>query len=175
MQERTVLPISGILRKCKPLNWYKGIEQNIGKTAENKGFRHIGWCWNPLFAFGAGLKMCSGRQRGCSFLNPSQRAFEPRGQRKWTLCGRFEPSGQKSARVKWLRWSVFAPPLVRFDILWYYNDLNIRCFLWNHSEHRGLTNRIRRNAKITKIEMWNTIGWNIKMRIVSAFFDFLVE
>ena len=46
---------------------------------------------------------------------------------------------------------------------------------WNHSEHRGLTNRIRRNAKITKIEMWNTIGWNIKMRIVSAFFDFLVE
>ena len=39
--------------KCKPLIWYKGNEQNIGKTAENKGFRHIGCCRNPLFAFGA--------------------------------------------------------------------------------------------------------------------------
>lgn len=31
----------------------RGNEQNIGKTAENKGSQHTGCCWDPLFAFGA--------------------------------------------------------------------------------------------------------------------------
>ena len=50
-RKRTVLWAYAILPKCKPLIWCKGDEQNIGKTAENKGFRHIGCCRNPLFVF----------------------------------------------------------------------------------------------------------------------------
>ncbi len=57
--------LSAFIMKCKPLNWYKGHEQNIGETAENKGFQHIGCCWNPLFAFGVAseLRGSSGHAR----------------------------------------------------------------------------------------------------------------
>ncbi len=45
-------------QKCRPLNWYNGHEQNIGKTAENKGVWHIGCCRNPLFVFEAVPGQC---------------------------------------------------------------------------------------------------------------------
>ena len=71
--------------KCKPLIWYKGHEQNIGKTAENKGLRHIGCCRNPLFVFGA-----VPRQYGSGGYG------QPQWSQVWPLCGCFDPCGKRS-------------------------------------------------------------------------------
>ena len=67
--------------KCKPLIWYKGHEQNIGKTAENKGLRHIGCCRNPLFVFGAVPRKYGSGGYG-----------QPQWSQVWPLCGCFDPS-----------------------------------------------------------------------------------
>ncbi len=92
-----------ISMKCKPLIWYKRNEQNIEKTAENKGFRHISCCWNPLFAFWLVWKSAAVGRGGVHFwtlhgvhLNPVVRGNEPyvvslnpvvkKSEPPWSFC-----------------------------------------------------------------------------------------
>jgi len=153
--------------KCRPLNWYKWHEQNIGKTAENKGFWHIGCCRNPLFVFGA----ASGQHgnlgqsmEGRSLLTAPQRRLNtvvkwsdrPRGHfdrptcpiwTQWSLCKK---------HVDICRNTVLLACVPQFDTMHpsmslgaNFNDRNFKHLSGNYPQVYG-------NIATTKLIQWKT-------------------